>query len=232
VDVERASYLKAVEAAFLALRGRGFMLSPRDVGLVDGWRGRGVPARVVVAALDEAVTRFRGRRPPGVPLPSSLAYFETQIEEAAALWRERTLAWEAPSGAGGPAPAQSLGAVEVDLRARVMAAVALAGKNAEGEGLREVLRSVWRTLSRAPADTEIWSLTTEVDRQMVEGAWTALDDATRAAIDAEAEALVSAPGGPMSASAQTEQRQRERARMVRERWALPDLVEVLCDPEL
>lgn len=232
MDVERASYLKAVEAAFLALRGRGFMLSPRDVGLVDGWRARGVPARVVVAALDEAVTRFRGRRPPGVPLPSSLAYFETQIEEAAAVWRERTLAWEAPSDGGEPAAAQGVAPAAEDLRARVVAAVESAGKRAEGEGVREVLRAAWRALSRAPGDSDLWSLTAEVDRQMVEGAWTALDDAARAAIDAEAEALVSAPGGPMSESAQMEQRQRERARMVRQRWALPDLVEVLCDAEL
>ncbi|MEZ4265071.1 MAG: hypothetical protein R3F39_01745 [Myxococcota bacterium] len=230
MDAERASYLKAVEAAFLALRGRGFMLSPRDVGLVDGWRSRGVPSRVVVAALDEAVTRFRGRRPPGVPLPSSLAYFEAQIEEAASLWRERTLSWEAPAQV---APlAQGEPAAVEDLRARVLAAVEAAGKSAEDPGTRDVLREAWRALSRAPADAEIWSLTAEVDQRMVDSAWAMLDEDAQAAIDAEAEARVAAPGGPMSESAQTEQRQRERARMVRERSALPDLVEVLCDPEL
>ncbi len=31
---ERAEYLRAVEQRFIALRGRGFMLSPRDVALV------------------------------------------------------------------------------------------------------------------------------------------------------------------------------------------------------
>ncbi|MCB9787587.1 MAG: hypothetical protein H6744_12975 [Deltaproteobacteria bacterium] len=229
MDAERATYLKSVEGAFLALRGRGFMLSPRDVGLVDGWRTSGVPHRVVVGALDEAAKRFRARRPPGVPLPSSLAYFQSQIEEAIALWRERTLAWEHP---GEAAPAGGSEPVAVDLRQRALAAVEAAGKGAESEGVREALRKAWRALARPDGETEIWSLTAEVDRQMVDDAWAALDGASREALDAEVEAVVSAPGGPMSEAARDELRQRERARRVRAVAGLPDLVEVLCDVEL
>lgn len=229
MDAERASYLKAVEAAFLALRGRGFILSPRDVALVDGWRTRGVPVRVVVAALDDAVTQFLGRRPPGVTVPSTLTYFENQINQAAATWRERTLAWEAPA----QAPAGTAGtAPVVDLRGRVLAAVEAAGKGAAGDDAREVLRGAWRTVSRAGEGAEIWSLTAEVDRQMVEAGWAAMDDAAREAVEVEVEAVLAAPGGPMSEAAQSELRQRERAARVRARLGLPDLVEVLCDVEL
>ena len=82
MDPERAKYLRIIERRFLELRGRGLMLSPRDVMLVESWRQREIPTRVILGALEDGARRFWEGRPHGTPLPASLAYFAPHIDDA------------------------------------------------------------------------------------------------------------------------------------------------------
>ncbi|TNF23634.1 MAG: hypothetical protein EP329_27040, partial [Deltaproteobacteria bacterium] len=78
---ERARYLGAVEARYVALRGRGYALSARDVERVEGWRTSGVPLFVALRVLEDGVREFRRAWRTGEGAPRSLAYFGEQITE-------------------------------------------------------------------------------------------------------------------------------------------------------
>ncbi|MGM0574423.1 MAG: hypothetical protein ACQEXJ_01640 [Myxococcota bacterium] len=227
MDPDRARYLRAVEEAFVALRGRGLMLSPRDVALVDAWRERGVPVRVVIRAVEQGAERFAASHPPGTPLPSTLAYFATQVDDAVVLWRERNLAWSADDEQD-----EAAGDPDADRR-RLLDALAEIGRAQDDEAARGVLRRAWRLVKDAAPDEDPWALTPGVEATIVGGLEATLAPAEREALRAEAAAAVEAAGGDaMSEAARAEQLQVEVERRVRARFALPELVEVLGDDDL
>lgn len=69
-------YLRAVEAAWSRLRARATLLSPRDFEVVDGWRRRGIPLRIVLEVLD-----YQARRGTSAGT-RSLAYLASAVEES------------------------------------------------------------------------------------------------------------------------------------------------------
>jgi hypothetical protein len=229
MDDARAEYLRAIEQRFVALRGRGFMLSPRDLDIVERWRGAGVPVRIVLRALEDGVKAFVDRNTPGMPLPSSLAYFENQVDKVAILWRERTMSWGVstkPGAPGGSSPARSL------LLEAAMEAVTDAGQESDDAAIKVVLRDTWRSLRQSAdrGDEEPWALIAALDAAMVEAVEATLEISTLDVL--RAEALDSAPrrgGARMSPEARGARQRATLTRLLRTRYGLPDLVEVLND---
>lgn len=225
MDKARAEYLRAVEARFVALRGRGFMLSPRDVGLVDRWREAGIPARVVLAAVEEGARRFRDTHPRGVPMPSTLAYFANHVESVIASRRELLLGHRAAADEGARDAPLS--------REPLLEAIEKAGRAQTTDGARDVLRDAWRTVRAAPPEGDVWALTADVDRSIVDGLLACLPEDAADELQRSVEAAVEAAGGDaMSPRGRADARRHELERRLRERFEVTDLVEVLLGSNL
>jgi len=232
MDDERAEYLRAVEQRFVALRGRGLMLSARDVALVERWRTDGVPLRIVLRALEEGVRNFVDRNVSGTPLPSALAYYESQVDKTALLWRERTMSWSTGSAEVAPEAAAER---RVSLIDGALAAISEAGQRIEAPAIKAVLRDVWRSLRQSADQSgeEPWALIARLDGDMVERVEATLEQETRAALRARAEAHVDArAGGAMSPGAREARVGQVMAAEVREHVGLPDLVQVVSHVDL
>lgn len=76
---EETAYATRIEDAFIAERGTPFLLSPKDWGLIQGWRTAGIPADTVVRAVREAFERRRSRAAAGKI--NSLSYCADAVEE-------------------------------------------------------------------------------------------------------------------------------------------------------
>jgi hypothetical protein len=218
VDAERARYVTVIERRFSELRGRGFLLSPRDVALCDGWRARGVPARVVVAGLEEGARAYFAGGPSGRRLPASLGYFEDRIEDAARGWAERV------GSVGGPCAEEPGSAIA----ARVRTVIEAQGR-AQTEGtVREALREVWREAGRFDAATDPWAALRDLDQRLVDRVLAGLGPAEREELVRVAEARVALAGGAkLSPAARAERCRWELGRALREHFGLSELAEVL-----
>jgi len=62
IEIE-TNYFTIIEEHFRCARGtRMFLLSPRDLALVEAWKNSGVPLEAVLRGIDVAFEKFR-RRP-------------------------------------------------------------------------------------------------------------------------------------------------------------------------
>jgi hypothetical protein len=86
---EELTFLRLVEQTFLMLKGSGHMLSPKDVELVRGWEGSGVPVSVVCGSLEASFEAFRRANGDGASSPRSLAYCAPAVEEGIRGWLAR-----------------------------------------------------------------------------------------------------------------------------------------------
>ncbi len=216
----RAAYLAAVEQTFVTLRGRGFMLSPTDVLMVDGWREAGVPARVVVDAVTRGIQRFRKTHPPSDPVPSTLAYFQLLVDASVVRWRERTMTWS-PHEAGATAAGTTEGH-----ETRLTMAVRAAHEASEDDRARELLDEVLQ--EALTSDEDPWALAERLDRHLVERARALLNAGELAAAkDAAAHAVAAQGGARMSPAARGEREADALDRRLREHLGLPGLMEVL-----
>jgi hypothetical protein len=124
------AYLSAVERAFLARAGRGLMLSPADVALVERWARAEMPVAVVLDGLEAAFAR-----PPSRPV-RGLAFARAAIESAYAAHRARMMggqAADAPAAPSGAALADRVAQRLAQARRRVVAPALLAAlEEAEG----------------------------------------------------------------------------------------------------
>lgn len=231
MDEARATYLKQVEMAFVRLRGRGLMLSPKDVALVERWRNSGIPAHVILRALEGAVTEYRNRHPASSTLPSTLAYFERRIDDAATLWRGRMLNWEqAEEAVEGP----SKDATIKDQFAVLILAIETSGQRCAHDGIRDALRRAWRGLNEAQAagQQSPWELAGILDERLIQWVLEVVEVSIRDDLEQQAEAHVISRGTTMSAEARRDRVSYQLARLVRERWGLPELVEVMRESGL
>lgn len=230
---DRGSYLRAVEASFTAARAQGFMLSPRDVARVDAWRRRGVPLEVVLRVIDEGVTRYRRDRS-GERAPRSLGWFEARIDDAFARHLSRRQRAQATAG-----PRDGSTAPEAEPDAPLDAlieAIADAGRAQAAACPRDVLRRAWRRLREAAgagAEVDVWALAQSLDDATMADLIACLEPPERAELERSADAAVARAGGPsMSDVARREHHAFAFARAVRERFAVPSLVEVLVEHAL
>jgi hypothetical protein len=88
-------YVAAIERAFLTAAARGLMLSARDLHIIRRWSRAGLPAEVVVQAIEEAFD------PPPARRVLSLAFVVPAVDRAAQAWQARRVgsrAVPAPTG--------------------------------------------------------------------------------------------------------------------------------------
>lgn len=210
---EGVRYLRDIENRFVALRGRGFALSARDVGRVLEWNARGVPLRVVLQVMEEAMRRWRAD---GARRAPTLGGLERSIEAAMKRRAERVITKAEDAGADGSEWARLRRAVEV------------AGVAQTEETARAILRRVWATLKREEeAKADAWVVAARLDVELAEAFDVLVVGDARAEMTREVDDAVAKAGGHMSIAAATERRLFERARWARRRYGLPDLVGVL-----
>ena len=88
VTAEDHAYFRALEEAFLRLRGKAALLSPSDWQVAQVWHRAGIPAELVVRVMEELFARARERaaKPGGRRRNlSSLTYFKAAVTAA---WEE------------------------------------------------------------------------------------------------------------------------------------------------
>jgi len=190
---EELLYFRAIEDAFIRLRGAPFLLSPGDWRLAQGWYARGVPVELVGAALEEVFARRAERGESGKV--QSLRYCAAAVEEA---WRTRR------ELSGGRAP-------DDDYRLDVARRLERLAQRLPATLAR---RGGWRRRIRA-AGVEARSAETalaELDRELMDSHLASLEPAVRAALEAEVEASLARLGPELAAAVAAA----DRERLVRE----------------
>lgn len=211
---EDARYLRDIESRFVALRGRGFALSARDVARVLKWRNDGVPLRTALGVIDEAMRRWRAD---GARRSPTLGGLERSVQAAMKRRAERVIA-TAPiePKAGADEWTQLRGAIEA------------AGAAQADERSRSILRRAWATLrAEEKKGGDAWAIAARLDVELVEACMSVLTGPEREAMNAAARAGLSRAGGQMSEAARAERTRFEEAHWTRERFGIPDLVGVL-----
>jgi hypothetical protein len=212
LEATRQAYLSTIERTFVSLRGRGFMLSAKEVALVDRWHASGVPARVVVRALHEGFDRRAKRRQAA---PSSLAYFEGQVERAIEDWQRRH-----PGAAF-----RNLGP-ETSVSERLVAALGRLIDDASSTEVGGALEGVRTSLGALDADEDVSTLTTRLDGMIVAALAEILSPEERTEVSERAHQTALA-AGTMSDQARAGIEAAEFARAVRTHCEVASLMEVL-----
>lgn len=203
-------YLAEIERAFLALAGRGLMLSAADVALVDQWQRAGIPAEVVLSGLAAAFDRPQSR-PTRV---RGLAFARRSVEDAMEAYRSRqvgatpVLAQSAPAGAR---PAELL-------RARLDALSPTTPALAE---LVDLLRRRVGGWSVEAAYDEIAMDWVDLLAWAEEEAWDRLGSHAQAEIDAALDTLLAHERRRAAPEHYAQTREVHRRRLVREHLGLP-----------
>ena len=228
VDQARGEYLRLIETMFLETRGRGLMLSPTDIVLVDQWRERGLPVHVVIRELRAEIKRFRDNHPPRRPVPHSLSYFSAHMDKVLARWHEHLLAG---CHAAHPNLEHPDDESFASLRDRALARIEALGSTLEEPRAKQALRRAWTSFKKAEPDQDIWTLTAVINQKMVGDLVSSLEEAERQALEAQLSATISeADLMQMSPTGLEDTRQAEIEGFLYERFGLVDLVELLIEP--
>jgi hypothetical protein len=171
---EAVAYFRAIEDAFVRLRGAPLLLSPTDFQVAAGWQREGVPLPLVLATLEEVFAKRQERGTRG--RINSLRYCAPAVAAA----------WEELRELQGPARATEVPEVDVAERLRALVdalpaelperaawAVRVAGVAAAAvgpEAVEEALRSL--------------------DEALMTATEAALTPGGRAAVEAEVAAIV------------------------------------------
>ena len=169
-DAEGA-WFRAIEDAFVRLRGAPLLLSPADFQVALRWRREGVPLGLVVATLEEVFEKRRDRGARG--RINSLRYCAPAVEAAWAEVRELQ------------GPARRAPAEEPPVGERLEAlAAALPRELAE--------RDAWegRLLARGGTAAAVETALRGLDDELLATADAALEPAARERLDGEVEAIL------------------------------------------
>ena len=194
-------YFRAIEEAFIRLRGSPLLLSPEDWRQADDWRRRGVPLDLVLATLEQVFARRVERGAAGKI--QSLRYCAPAVETA---WQE--VEAMTVGGRRREAPA-------VDVGAR-LAALAASLPPAESELADRV-----RALSGATSDVE--RALAALDEEMMATALADLGTEERRALERRTAAALEALAGRIQADEAAEARQRLLRQALRRARGLPVL---------
>lgn len=82
VEEARASFVRSIEACFVALRGRGVLWSPDDAARASQWYALGLSAATAVAVLQARMEAYRFVRGPTAPVPRDLRWYEPALLDA------------------------------------------------------------------------------------------------------------------------------------------------------
>ncbi len=102
VPREELTFTFFVEQYFLALKGRGLLLSAEELALVQQWEATGVPVWVVCEAIRTAFEAYRAKRGANARPPASLRFCRKPVQRALEAWRSgRVGASASASGSAG-----------------------------------------------------------------------------------------------------------------------------------
>jgi hypothetical protein len=165
------AYFRAIEDAFVRLRGAPLLLSPADFQVASRWERDGVPLGLVLATLEEVFAKRRERGARG--RINSLRYCAPAVEAA----------WEEVQELQGPARREGDGeeVAVADRLAELAAALPAAG---EWNGWRERLLAV-----EGPAP-EVEEGLCRLDEELMESVEASLEPGERERLAAEVEAIL------------------------------------------
>jgi hypothetical protein len=156
-----------------------------------------------------------------------LGYFERRIDDAVKLWRGRMLDWE-------EAETIENANVEVEQVPReqleaLILVIEEAGQRVDDEVVRASLRQTWRALQDAlTTDVKgVWALAAELDEALMTQILDGVPSACREELVATAEERIASTFKTISADARKNRLSYELATVIRKRWELPELVEVM-----
>mgnify|MGYP004390752425 CR=1 FL=1 len=188
------------------------MLSPKEVALVDRWFQAGVPARVVIRTLQDGFARRTQRRQ--AP-PSTLTYFESQIDAAIDDWHRKHTAAPVSAPLEEGSPSAQLDAA--------FGAVIAAAASIE---VKEFLERVQTEVGSVSEDVDVYSLTTDLDERIVAGLSELLGEEERLKMT-QAASAVAMSAGNMSARARARIEAAEFAQAIRTHFQISELSESL-----
>ena len=203
-------YLAEIERAFLALAGRGLMLSAADVALVDQWHRAGIPAEVVLSGLAAAFERPQSR-PTRV---RGLAFARRSVEDAMEAYRSRQV---------GSAPVVAVAAVAGERPAELLRA-RLAALSPASPALVELVDLLRRRVAAWSAEAgydEIAMDWVDLLAWAEEEGWARLGPDAKGQIDAALDSLLAQERRRAAPEHYAQTREVHRRRLVREHLGLP-----------
>jgi hypothetical protein len=170
-DAAAVAYFRAIEDAFVRLRGAPLLLSPADFQVAARWHGEQVPLSLVLATLEEVFARRAARGARG--RINSLRYCAPAVESA----------WAEVQELQGPTHREPPPELPVPERLAELAAALPAGL---------VERETWATrlLALGGAAEEVESALRALDAELLASLERELTTAERAGLEAEVDAIL------------------------------------------
>jgi hypothetical protein len=224
---EITDYCREIES-YLCQKNEGHLI--RVVGpsfdLVSGWMTQGVPLKVAFSGIDRSFERYYRKGPRRRPL--KIDFCEADVLDAFDTWRR---AVDLAAGAGQePEQGRATRTLPAHLE-RVVMRLSTARASGAADGTFEpVIDAVARELDAARASPRgvrgearqaLIARLPALDRQLMDCAQAALDDATRVALMSEAETELAAFRSRMAPEAFLRARDAAFDRLVREHFRLP-----------
>jgi len=204
-SAEDQAYFRAIEEAFLRLRGKATLLAAADWQVAREWRRAGVPIELVIDTMAALFERQRQKQPRrGI---SSLSYFRAAV---AAAWDD-ALALRAGGGSVAPETVLSV----PDRLRRLAAALpeTLPGHEQAVAELRALEGEVAQVEPRLAA----------IDRRLLDRLAAELRPEEREPIEQELDRLLAAHGRRLAEPEAEAARSRLRDQALRRRWRIPVL---------
>ena len=202
-ESEDQAYFKAVEEAFLRLRGAPLTLQPSDWHLARSWHAAGIPLDLVRLAMEEVFAKRHERGRKG--RVSGLRYVAPAVQKAWKQQRELT------------APGERAPAAPLDVPARLRN---LAAALPEVPGAAETAREIAALQGPSP---EVEERLAELDGSLLARAWAGLSPEERDEVEGAVERTLGALAGRLVPEELERSRERLRAQLVRQRLRLPVL---------
>jgi hypothetical protein len=203
-ELDDHAYFKAIEEAFVQLRGAPLLLSPADWQVARRWHQAGIPLDLVRQTLEEVFAKRREREAKG--RVSSLRYVARAVEAA---WKERREL---------TAPGERSAAAPLDVPARLAALAAALPADLPG-----VAETTAELTGLGGASPEVEDLLATLDGELLDRVWAGLSAEERTAVDAAAERTLAALAGRIDAAELERSRARLRRQLLRQQLGLPVL---------
>lgn len=203
-SADTGGYFRAVEAAFVRLRGAPLLLSPADYQVAARWHREGVPLRLVEATLEDVFARRKERGARG--RINSLRYCAPAVDAAWAEVKELQVPTRRAAGAAAPVE-ERLGSLAEALPATLADREAWTARVLALRGAPETVEAELRAL----------------DAELLVTAEASLDDGARRRLDAEVAAIVEGLRDRFPDAELTTLREQLRRQRLRRALALPAL---------
>jgi hypothetical protein len=194
-------YFRAIEEAFIRLRGAPLLLSPEDWRQADDWRRRGVPLELVLATLEQVFVRRAERGAAGKI--QSLRYCAPAVEAA----------WEEVEALTAGGRRREAPAVDVGARLAALAASLPPAQTRLAERVRGL----------AGSTSDVERALAALDEEMMAASLAELSDNERRALEGRTATALTALSDRIGAQELTEARDRLLRQALRRARGLPVL---------